>query len=158
MKKVKDLEEWKRGTDVNEDNTYKRLAELEEWKARYIKELGHNPDTRLEDVGPYTKGIVMDRVRELERKTKDLEEWQGMFILSTNKRIAKLEEWKRQSTWHNPEFVQTDIIIDKKVWEDIKSDIHLMAEYLEKSYWNTPMATIARNLLLHIKKAECSND
>ena len=125
-----------------------------------------------EDVGPHSKGIIMDRVRELERKTKDLEESikNGKIIApgilnAIDKRIHKLEEWRHgidnvtpldiDRLMYNP---SKSKLIDKKVWEEIKSDINLMAEYLERNYSNTPMATIERNLLRCIKKAEGDKD
>ena len=49
--KIRALEEWKKEVDYTQGLLLeRRLYELEEWKGRYIKELGHNPDARLEDV------------------------------------------------------------------------------------------------------------
>lgn len=123
--KVNNLVSWNVGQD-------ERIKALEEWKERYIKELGDNPDARLEDIGPHSKGIVMDRVRECERLIKDLKTLliehvqntrEGYFtpeILKTHtdriktleekvndfdncpntketiSRIEKLEEWKKE--------------------------------------------------------------
>jgi len=49
---------------------------------------------------------------------------------------------------------RTSKLIDKNVWEEIKSDVRLLSEHIDRHYSNTVMVTFTKHMIAQIKKVD----
>jgi chromosome segregation ATPase len=115
LQRLKDLEEWKK--EHNEGfqdleqvvKVNRRIENLEEWKDKRYHNIEHQNN----------------RIFEIERKQRELEEREqdGHNVLWN--KVEKLEEWKQYHAQYNHDFrdipTNDKKVIDKKVWEEIKT-------------------------------------